>query len=323
MTSPVDEPVSGHDDSDGVGASPSGFLPTAALGHVLDAARGAASGAASFVAAAMVPRAQGDQPRYSAFISYSHADMAFARRLHRALETYRIPRALVGSAGDHGPLPARLRPVFRDEDELPGASELGPKLQAALREAAALVVICSPRAAQSVWVDKEIRTFKAMYPDRPVLAVIAQGVPGDPARECFPEALRYALLPDGTVDRTHPLEPLAPDAQKLDRRAVKLKLVAGLLGVGYGLLADRELRRQRTRTATVATISTMLVVILSLLSIAAIGYARVAIAERKRAVIARDDAVRARNLADRRAWLAQRAAQEIRFLTEAAACPPK
>ncbi|MGJ3627541.1 hypothetical protein AB5I41_12240 [Sphingomonas sp. MMS24-JH45] len=42
------------------------------------------------------------------------------------------------------PLPAKLRPVFRDEDELAGAAELGPKLQSALADAAALLgVICA------------------------------------------------------------------------------------------------------------------------------------------------------------------------------------
>lgn len=321
MTTSVSDSDSSDEGSERFDRPPSAFLPINAIGHVLGAARGAASGAASRVAAAIGPRGADDQPRYAAFISYSHADMAFARRLHRDLEAYRVPRALVGTLGERGPVPPKLRPVFRDEDELPGASELGPKLQAALRDAGALIVVCSPRAARSAWVDKEIRTFKTLHPDRPVLAVIARGVPGDPAQECFPEALRHALLADGTIDRERPLEPLAPDAQKLDRRAVKLKLVSGLLGIGYGLLANRELRRHRTRIATVASVSTMLVIVLSLLSIAAIGYARVAVAERKRAEAARDEAVRARDLADRRAWLAQRAAQEVRFLTEAAACP--
>jgi hypothetical protein len=32
--------------------------------------------------------------RYSAFISYSSKDSAFAKRLHRALETYTIPKSL-------------------------------------------------------------------------------------------------------------------------------------------------------------------------------------------------------------------------------------
>ena len=326
--------MSDHDDSASAGPSPSGgldqVLGKAARNVVATAAgvasgtaalaRDTASGAVDAIAGALGARAA-EGPRYSAFISYSHADMAFARRLHRDLETYRVPKALVGAAGDYGPLPAKLRPVFRDEDELAGAAELGPKLQSALVDAAALVVIASPRAARSTWVDKEIRTFKTMHPGRPVFAVIARGVPGDPDEECFPEPLRFALHPDGTTDRTRPLEPLAPDAQKLDRRAVRLKLIAGMLGIGYGTLADRESRRQRKRTMAIATVSTVLIVVLSLLSVAAIFYARAAVAERKRAEAARDAAIKARDLADRRAWLAQTAAEQLRLLSDGSACP--
>ena len=86
--------------------------------------------------------------RYAAFISYSHADIKVARWLHRAIENYRVPKALVGTAGDRGPIPARLRPIFRDEDELAGAAELGPKLLGALARSDALIVICSPTAAR-------------------------------------------------------------------------------------------------------------------------------------------------------------------------------
>ena len=39
-----------------------------------------------------------EQPRYRAFLSYSHADTPAAARLHRWLETYRIPPRLVGLA---------------------------------------------------------------------------------------------------------------------------------------------------------------------------------------------------------------------------------
>ena len=40
--------------------------------------------------------------RYRAFISYSHADKAFGRRLHRRLERYGVPRRLVGRATARG-----------------------------------------------------------------------------------------------------------------------------------------------------------------------------------------------------------------------------
>jgi hypothetical protein len=34
--------------------------------------------------------------KYRAFISYSHADEEWAKWLHKALETYRVPKHLVG-----------------------------------------------------------------------------------------------------------------------------------------------------------------------------------------------------------------------------------
>jgi hypothetical protein len=89
----------------------------------------------------------GQEFRYSAFISYSHADEKHAAWLHRALESYRVPRRLVGATTDAGTVPERLPKVFRDRDELPSATNLGDKLTAALTGSAAQIVICSPGIA--------------------------------------------------------------------------------------------------------------------------------------------------------------------------------
>jgi len=274
------------------------------------------------------------RPRFAAFISYSHRDMDCARWLHKAIETYRVPRALVDTGGDFGEVPARLRPVFRDEDELAGAAELGPKLHGALAKSNALIVICSPAAARSIWVDKEIRTFRTLNPGAPVFAVITQGTPGSKDQECFPAALLHPLGPDGELDRAQTLEPLAPDLQKLDRKVVKLKLIAGLLGVDYGSLYDREQRRRRKIAAAVGTFATILIILLSGLSIAAFTYAGIAVKARNAAILSekvavreRNAAVAARDLAERRLWLAQRAAEEVRFQMDLASkptnCPPR
>lgn len=250
--------------------------------------------------------------RYAAFISYSHSDIAFARWLHRAIETYRVPAGLVGTQGDRGPIPARLRPVFRDEDELPGASELGPKLEGALARSDALIVLCSPASARSIWVDKEIRTFKRLNPDAPVFAVITSGKPGDPEQDCFPRPLLFALDSAGELDPGRPLEPLAPDLQKNDRRIVKLKLIAGLLGTSYAALFRRDQRRARRIAAALGAFAFLLIVLLSGLSIAAVTYARMAVQQRNEAQAARKLAEENADKAQRRAWLAQTAAQEIR-----------
>ena len=51
------------------------------------------------------PDAEAAARRFSAFVSYSHSDEAFARRLHRQLEAYRLPRRLLGKSGE------ALRPI--------------------------------------------------------------------------------------------------------------------------------------------------------------------------------------------------------------------
>ena len=48
--------------------------------------------------------------KYRAFLSYSHRDKAWGEWLHRALESYRIEKDLVGRATSVGPVPGTLRP---------------------------------------------------------------------------------------------------------------------------------------------------------------------------------------------------------------------
>jgi hypothetical protein len=253
------------------------------------------------------PGAQG-KTRYAAFISYSHRDDKVAKWLHRAIETYRVPRTLVGKQGDYGPVPRRVGPVFRDEEELSGAAELGPKLHGALQDSAALIVICSCTSAKSFWVDQEIRFFKRVNPGRPVLAVIADGVPGSDGEECFPEALKYHVTPEGELDRDDPSEPLAPDLTKLDKGVVRLKLIAGLLGVGYNDLARRDLKRARRQAAILTTLSVTIMVVLASLSVAALTYARIAVRERNRAEEQTRIAEQHAREAEEKYWIAQAAA---------------
>ena len=54
--------------------------------------------------------------KYKAFISYSHQDKKWGDWLHKALETYRVPKGLVGKETRYGSVPNRLFPVFRDRE---------------------------------------------------------------------------------------------------------------------------------------------------------------------------------------------------------------
>ena len=79
---------------------------------------------------------------YRAFISYSHADKAWADWLHKALETYRVPSRLVGTTTAHGTILRRLNPVFRDRDELSSAPELGTRINQELAQSKNLIMVC-------------------------------------------------------------------------------------------------------------------------------------------------------------------------------------
>jgi tetratricopeptide (TPR) repeat protein len=200
-------------------------------------------------------------------MSYCHSDESWAVWLHKALESYRVPKRLVGIAGLHGPVPAKLAPIFRDRDELSSASDLSAKIKDALADSESLLVICSPAAVHSKWVNEEIRNFRSLRKRR-IYSVIVDGDPqsSDPQHACFPAALLE-------LDEDHVTEPLAADVRKgADGKSLaKLKLVAGLLGVRLDELRQREQHRKRklqaiSGLAIVATVALLLFTIESRMS---------------------------------------------------------
>ena len=146
--------------------------------------------------------------RYAAFISYSSKDAAFARKLHRALESYGIPSQLgkfdlIGGGGKKN----RIYPVFRDREEL-SAGHLGDQIEANLKASAALIVVCSPNGAASPWVQKEIEFFAAQGRHAKIFAIIPDTAPlvdeqgADCTQACFPPAFRGDAL---AGDKLEPL----------------------------------------------------------------------------------------------------------------------
>ena len=202
------------------------------------------------------------QCKYHAFISYSHADRRWADWLHKALETYPIPQRLVGRTTGAGAIPKRFAPVFRDRDELPSATDLNSKVNEALAQSAALVVICSPHSAGSRWVDAEVREFKRLGREQRVFCLIVDGepnasdIPGREHEECFAPALRHRVGADG-ASMAGRAEPIAADARpgKDGKANAKLKLLSGLLDVGFDELRQREQQRAHRKLAWVAGLS--------------------------------------------------------------------
>jgi tetratricopeptide (TPR) repeat protein len=217
--------------------------------------------------------------RYSAFISYNHRDRQWATWLHRHLETYRIPDALHGRDSPVGVIGAKLPPVFQDREELASSADLAASVRVALEQAATLIVICSPNAAQSRWVNEEIRTFHALGRAAHIQCLVVDGEPHasrnpalDPALECFPPA----LFEHG------PFEPLAADVRPdMDGKpAAKLKLIGGMLAVEYDSLRQRDAARRQKRLAWLAAASLAGFLIMSGLTVFALIQRSQAIAQR-------------------------------------------
>ncbi len=214
---------------------------------------------------------------YFAFLSYSHKDEELARWLHEELEQFRVPPQLVGKITDHGVIPRRLTPIFRDAQELAAANDLGEKIEQALAGSQFLIVLCSPDAAKSRWTDAEVAAFKRARPEGCVLAAIASGEPfaseveGREAEECFPPALRqrYDRLGRPTGKRA---EPLAADLREEHggRRIGLLKLIAGMLDVGLDDLVQRETTRRQRRLGIVTAASIAGMALTSMLALTAI-----------------------------------------------------
>ena len=179
------------------------------------------------------------EARYSAFISYNQRDVRFVRRLHRELETYRLPRRLSGAEGTPGPS-RRLKPIFRDGDELTAAYDLTTAVREAIAQSENLIVICSPNAVQSEWVGREIELFRSLHGDRRIFAALIEGT----SETAFHPALRGVL---GGA----PLQPLAADFRPEGggRRIALLKLIGALTGVGLDDLIHRDAQRGRRRMA--------------------------------------------------------------------------
>jgi WD40 repeat protein len=191
--------------------------------------------------------------RYKAFLSYSHLDGKWGAWLHKALESYRVPKRLVG-------VPARLFPIFRDQEELASSSDLSAEIEKALAQSEFLIVICSPHAAKSEWVNQEVSSFKRMGREHRIRALIVDGdpnardpvAPGEP-QPCFPPALTHECH-----------EPVAADVRRGrdSRNIALLRLIAPLLGVGFDELRQREAEAARRRLLVRRSIAAAFVVLL-------------------------------------------------------------
>lgn len=184
---------------------------------------------------------------------------------------------MVGRQTARGIVPPRLGQIFRDRNDLPVAPDLRTQLTQELTHSANLIVVCSPSAARSSWVNQEILAYQRLHGDARVFALIVDGEPFASLNhfaelECLPEALRFQANPDGSrSDR--PAEPLACDLRHAadGKRMALLKLIAGILGLGLDELARRDHQRRLGLQRLISAAALVAVGVLSALSYLAIS----------------------------------------------------
>lgn len=173
----------------------------------------------------------------AAFISYSRKDKKVARKLQNWLERFRFARTSDDVVGN------RIGRVFRDVTDLSVSSDIEAVLNEEIEQSKKLIVICSPAAAASKWVEQEVNLFAASRGKANILTLLLDGKPNATlaSEECLPPSLRIS-------DECQPenrSEPLSAD-YKFDRPLIAFtRIASGILGLPFDELWQREKKRIR------------------------------------------------------------------------------
>ncbi|MBQ7042489.1 MAG: TIR domain-containing protein [Muribaculaceae bacterium] len=192
---------------------------------------------------------------YLAFISYKREDEKWAKWLQHKLEHYKLPTSVRKT---NPSLPERVRPVFKDTTDLAGGV-LEKAIKEALYFSKYLIVICSPRAAQSPWVCKEVQEFINFGREEFIIPFIVDGEPNskDLNKECFPESLRTLIGEK---------ELLGININENGRDVASIKVVARMFNIQFDTLWQRYQRELARRKRIVIT---GIIIFISLISLIA------------------------------------------------------
>lgn len=172
--------------------------------------------------------------KYLAFISYKREDEKWAKWLQHKMEHYKLPTPLRKTDQS---LPERVRPVFMDITDLAGGV-LEKAIKEALRSSKYLIVICTPRAAQSPWVCLEVQEFIDSGREEYIIPFIIDGEPNSSniTTECFPQNLKGL---------TGSRELLGININENGRDAAAVKVIARMFNLKFDVLWQRFQRSQR------------------------------------------------------------------------------
>jgi WD40 repeat protein len=211
---------------------------------------------------------------YDAFVSYSHAaDGRLAPALQAGLQSLAKPWYR-----------RRALRVFRDKTSLSATPKLWPAIEQALAQARYFVLLASPEAARSPWVDREIRWWRAHRGRDTVLIVLTDGkLVWDESIGDF-DSDETNAIPSGLRGWFTAEPPWVDLRWARNKRHVSLRnpefrdaladLAAPLRGLPKDELVGediRQYRRARRLARGAATLLTLLAVIASSAAVVAVG----------------------------------------------------
>lgn len=181
---------------------------------------------------------------YDLFISYSHNNKAFARKLFRELVSYSPLFKINGK---------KKLSIFLDETEA-DSNDLNKGIITALKNSEKLIVICSQQIKKASWVEKEIQMFNEFHGKGKIIPILIDG----DHFVSFPEILNLSFLSG---------EPWGIDFRD-DQINIKLSknksswyhLLSVIYGVSREKIEKRELRKKITWAVTGILVATIIAV---------------------------------------------------------------
>ena len=166
-----------------------------------------------------------------------------------------------------------VRRVFRDQEEIPLASNLEKPIIQALKESNFLIVICSPRLKESIWCRKEIENFIKFHGRSRILCVLIEKEPAD----SFPEELLYEEVETKVngkiVKEKVSCEPLAMDVRGNSKKEVYskmkselIRLIAPMYNLDYDDIKRRHEERELKKKVRLFKIITLVSVLFTVYS---------------------------------------------------------
>lgn len=202
---------------------------------------------------------------FDAFICYSRKDKVFANKLKKALEKYKPPKELE--------VPQRALRVFLDESDMTG-TEYYKAISEHLSNSTNLIVICTPDARGSKYVDDEIERFAQLHDAINIIPILLSGMPesevdtGQDMALAFPESLIKAKEKPLAIE----YRGFKASKQKINKGGFEgawFTLLANLYGISRAEMEQREKNKQaHIRRITTGLVTTIMAALTTLLVIA-------------------------------------------------------